>query len=100
MLSALLLLLAQPTVTVKAAKLIDGKGATLTNPVVTVQHGRITSVRAATPGQRVTYDLGSATLLPGLIDVHDHIAWHFNPAGRLHTGNDGETPAQATEAIH
>ncbi|HEU5219630.1 MAG TPA: amidohydrolase family protein, partial [Gemmatimonadales bacterium] len=44
------------------------------------------------------YDLRGLTLLPGLIDVHDHMAWHFNAAGRLHTGNDGETPAQGAFA--
>jgi imidazolonepropionase-like amidohydrolase len=38
------------------------------------------------------------TLLPGLIEAHDHLAWHFNAQGRLHTGNDGETPAQSALA--
>jgi imidazolonepropionase-like amidohydrolase len=35
------------------------------------------------------------TLLPGFIDAHDHVYWHFNPAGRLHRSGDGETPVQA-----
>src|SRR5678816_100181 len=48
---------------------------------------------------RATYDLGGLTLLPGLIDVHDHMAWHFTSAGRLHTGNDGETPMQGALAV-
>ena len=34
----------------------------------------------------VTYDLSHLTMLPGLIDVHDHIVWYFNAAGKLHTG--------------
>jgi len=40
----------------------------------------------------VTYDLGSRTLLPGLIDVHVHIGAHFKN-GRAETR--GETPAEA-----
>ncbi|HTL05790.1 MAG TPA: amidohydrolase family protein, partial [Gemmatimonadales bacterium] len=86
-------------VTLRAARVLDGKGGSLANAVVTVQGGRIVRVAPATPGQRVSYDLGGWTLLPGLIEAHDHLAWHFNGAGRLHTGNDGETPAQATLAM-
>jgi quinoprotein glucose dehydrogenase len=86
-------------ITIHAAKLLDGKGGSLSNALVTIQGKRIVRVERAAPGRRATYELGSWTLLPGLIDAHDHLAWHFNPAGRLHTGNDGETPAQATLAI-
>ena len=86
-------------ITIRAARVLDGKGGSIPNAVVTVQHGRIVRVARAAPALRVTYDLGSWTLLPGLIDAHDHLAWHFNPAGRLHTGNDGETPAQAMLAM-
>jgi cytosine/adenosine deaminase-related metal-dependent hydrolase len=85
-------------VTIRAAKLLDGKGGSIANAVVTVQHGRILRVARSAPGLRVTYDLGTHTLLPGLIDAHDHIAWHFNAEGRLHTAADGETPAQAALA--
>ena len=86
-------------VTIHAAKLLDGKGGVVLNPVVTVQGGRILRVERFAAGRRVSIDLGPWTLLPGLIDAHDHLAWHFNPSGRLHTNNDGETPAQATLAI-
>jgi imidazolonepropionase-like amidohydrolase len=43
--------------------------------------------------------LSRFTVLPGLIDAHVHFIWHFNPQGRLHTDNDGETAAQAESAI-
>jgi imidazolonepropionase-like amidohydrolase len=58
----------------------------------------IASIGQAQPTGRV-YDLSRYTVLPGLIDAHSHFAWHFNPAGRLHTDGDGETPAQADSAI-
>jgi imidazolonepropionase-like amidohydrolase len=45
------------------------------------------------------YDLSAYTVLPGLIDAHDHLAWHFNAAGKLHTPSDGETPAQGALAM-
>src|SRR5262249_10543224 len=39
------------------------------------------------------YDLSRVTVLPGLIDTHVHIAWHFTHEGRLHTDEDKELPA-------
>ncbi len=89
----------EPPVTIHAARLLDGKGGSMANPLVTVSGGRITRVARAVPGARATYELGNLTLLPGLIDVHDHIAWHFTSAGRLHSGDDGETATQGTLAI-
>ena len=61
---------------VKAARLIDGQGgAPMANPVVVIEDDRIARVGAGLPipaGAEVI-DLGSATLLPGLIDCHTHI---------------------------
>jgi glucose dehydrogenase/imidazolonepropionase-like amidohydrolase len=86
-------------VTLRAARVLDGKGGSLTNAVVTVRNGRIVRVERGAPARRVSYDLGGWTLLPGLIDAHDHMAWHFNAAGRLHRSNDGETPGQSMLAM-
>ena len=35
---------------------------------------------------RSTYDLGNLTLLPGFIDTHVHIGWHFDAKGRYTRG--------------
>jgi quinoprotein glucose dehydrogenase len=88
-----------PPVTLRAARVLDGRGGVIPDAVVTLRSGRIVRVERAAPGRRVTHDLGGLTLLPGLIDAHDHIAWHFNPAGKLHSRDDGESPAQGTLAI-
>lgn len=89
-------LAAQP-IAVSARHVFDGKRL-LENATVVVEGTRITSVGALPAGFRgMRYDLGDATLMPGLIDVHVHLVWHFNATGRLHTPGDGETPAQ--EAI-
>jgi imidazolonepropionase-like amidohydrolase len=53
-----------------------------------VDGGRIASVGPASGP--VTYDLSTLTLLPGFIDVHVHIGWHFGKDGRM--DNRGETP--------
>lgn len=84
-------------VAISAQRVFDGAKLTGAATVV-VERGRITSVGALPAGFRgVRYDLGDATLMPGLMDVHAHVAWYFNAQGRLHTERDGETPAQ--EAI-
>jgi len=74
-----------PTViVVRAARLIDGRGGTPVAPAVVVIRGdRIEAVgepssmaaglpRAESSGAR-RIDLGGATLLPGLIDLHTHL---------------------------
>lgn len=73
-------------VVVRAARVLDGLGNDLGARDVVVRDGRI--VRVAEPGSArgLVYDLGDATLLPGLIDTHVHIGWHFDRAtGKTHT---------------
>ena len=86
-------------IAVTARRVIDGAGRQLDNAAVVVEGNRITSVGplpASFRGRRI--DLGDATILPGLIDVHSHVVWYFNAQGRYHTSNDGETPVQAALA--
>src|SRR6185503_5371446 len=65
-----------PPTVVRAARLIDGRGgAPIAPAVVLVRGDRIEAVGANLPipaGAR-TIDLGGATLLPGLIDLHTHL---------------------------
>jgi imidazolonepropionase-like amidohydrolase len=80
----------EPSVTIRAARVLDGRGGALANATVEVRGGRIVAVDRRTGP--VTYDLGGRTLLPGLIDVHVHIGAHFGKDGRAQ--NTGETPAE------
>ena len=87
-------------VTIRAGRLLDGRGAVIENATIIVDHGAIVRVdRGAARGSAATYDLSGYTVLPGLIDGHSHPSWYFNGAGRLHTPNDGDTPVQSMLAM-
>ena len=79
------------TVRIHAATVIDGSGRTLRNATVVVQGSKITSIDTGNSAG-TTYDLGQLTIMPGLIDVHAHVGWHFDRDGR-YAARPG-TPAQ------
>ena len=65
------------TVTVRCGKLIDGlRDSALENAVVVITRGRVSYAGAAkaAPVTGPVLDLPGYTCLPGLIDMHDHIA--------------------------
>ena len=86
-------------ITIRAARVFDGRGKVLTNAVVEVRGTKITAVDQRTGG--VTHDLGEVTLMPGMIDVHTHVDWHFGPTGKYgnRPGEPAETPAERDAAI-
>jgi imidazolonepropionase-like amidohydrolase len=77
---------ASSPVTIRAAEVIDGRGGVQKNVVVTIRDSKIDRIGPSTGA--VTYDLGSLTLLPGFIDTHVHIGWHFGADGRYVTGQE------------
>ena len=85
------------TVVIHTSKLLDGKGATMSNADIVVVNGRIARVgpAAAVPKGAREIDLRGRTVLPGLIDVHSHLTWYFNRKDRYHTRGDGDTPIES-----
>lgn len=68
---------ADKTYVLKAAHMFDGKTDHVVSPgLVVVTNDKIVAVghNAAIPAGAETIDLGDATLLPGFIDAHTHIA--------------------------
>lgn len=84
---------AQPApLVLKVSTLLDGRGQIIRNTRVVIENGKITKIDpAAGP---VTYDLTGLTVMPGWIDTHVHIDWHFGPDGTI-TGQRNEPPERA-----
>jgi imidazolonepropionase-like amidohydrolase len=84
-------------IVIRAGTLLDGRGHTAHNVHIVVQGGKIIRVG---PNETATgapvYDLSRLTVMPGWIDLHDHVVWHFGPNGRFE--DKSETPAQGTLA--
>lgn len=71
---------------VRAARMFDPRAGRVVNDAVVVVEGeRIVAAGSGLPvpvGVKVI-DLGDVTLLPGLIDAHTHITYHFDRTGRF-----------------
>ena len=83
----------EPTVTIRAGLLLDGRGGLQRDALITVVGGKIRSVGPYQSGP-VTHDLSRYTVLPGLIDIHVHITGYINRLGKVGHGEDGETDDQ------
>src|ERR1700686_1665595 len=87
-------LTAQPLV-IRAARVIDARGHLTEDAAVVVEGSKILRiVPNAKTLKNVTIDLGDKTIMPGGIDTHVHIGWHFDARdGRAH---DDETDRNET----
>src|SRR4051794_22822776 len=73
-----------PIVTVHAPLMLDGRGGVIKNKTLLIQGTRILRVDPATKGN--VYELTGLTLMPGWIDTHVHIGYHFNSSGKFQAG--------------
>src|SRR5262245_16732141 len=91
---------ADSTIVIHAATVLDGRGGTQHNEWVVVKGTRVERV-STTPvniaGAR-TIELGSATLLPGIIDAHVHPGWYIDRQGKRNSQRSGDTPVEAALA--
>ncbi|MDE2906642.1 MAG: hypothetical protein OXQ28_11230, partial [Acidobacteriota bacterium] len=87
------------TTVLRAARVLDGRGAVLQNRDLVVRDGRIADIvpRGEGRGDRV-HDLTALTVLPGYIDTHVHIGNHFDEDGKVH--RDENDPSGAHKTLH
>ena len=87
-------------ISIQAGTLLDGRGSVLHKVRIVIQNGKILRVEearanaAGTP----TYNLDGLTVLPGWIDVHVHITWHFGPNGKAEDKNETSEAAALAAA--
>lgn len=91
-------LLGAPVV-IRAARVLDGRGALLRNAAVVVDGTKI--VRIDPHPKRADIDLGDRTLMPGGIDTHVHIGWHFDAGtGRSHDDETDRNESAEASALY
>ena len=68
-------------IVLQTSTILDGKGGIQKNQQIVIEGSRIREIR---PGKsRPTYDLRGLTLMPGWIDAHVHLTWHFDANHKL-----------------
>jgi imidazolonepropionase-like amidohydrolase len=81
----------------RAARMLDiSQGKLIENAVVIIEGDRISQAgpNLSIPTGTETINLGNVTLLPGLIDAHTHITYHFDETG--HFGSRGDPSISVT----
>ncbi len=78
---------AQPIV-LQTSTILDGAGGVLKNQQIIIDGSRIQAVRSGDTA--ATYDLRGLTVMPGWIDTHVHLSWHFDASHKL--ANQREAP--------
>lgn len=78
-------------IVIRAGTALDGKGGLLKNVRIVVEGSKITEISRGNSSP-ITYDLRNVTVMPGWIDTHDHIGWHFNKHDRADMTK--ESPAE------
>jgi imidazolonepropionase-like amidohydrolase len=81
-----LALFGQDRIVLDTSTLLDGKGGTVKASRIVINGGKIESVGAGKGA--TTYDLRGLTVMPGWIDTHVHLDWHFDATGHITNRNN------------
>ena len=106
----LLLLSAAPAraqvTAIRAGRLVDPETGTITtNQIILVENGKFTAVgpAVAIPAGATTIDLSALTVLPGLVDAHNHLALTYKDVPERNsyyvTSILDPTPLRAIQAV-
>jgi imidazolonepropionase-like amidohydrolase len=88
-------------VAIRAARMLDVRqGRLIENPVVIIEGDKVSQAGAnlSIPTGTDIINLGNVTLLPGLIDAHTHITYHFDETGHFGRRGDPNTSVTARYA--
>lgn len=95
-----------PVTAIRAGRVVDpATGAVATNQILLVQDGRFTAVGAnvAIPSGATVIDLSALTVLPGLVDTHNHLALTYKEVPERNsyylTSILEDTPLRAIQAV-
>src|SRR5438105_4215610 len=83
---------AQQVQALRFARVVDGNGAVTPGGVVIVSGDtvlRVQAARAAIPPGATIVDLTKYSAIPGMIDVHTHITYSYDPESGLDPWNQG-----------
>jgi imidazolonepropionase-like amidohydrolase len=75
-----------PRIVIAAGTIIDGKGGVLRNQQIVVEGTKIQAVSGG--NANADYDLRGLTVMPGWIDTHVHLTWHFDAKHQLVNGRE------------
>jgi imidazolonepropionase-like amidohydrolase len=64
------------TVVLQTSTILDGKGGILKNQQIVIEGSRIQEIKSGKAA--AGYDLRGLTVMPGWIDTHVHLNWHFD----------------------
>jgi len=74
-------LAADNPVILKTTTVLDGKGNVIRDVSIVVEGSRIAKI--GSDSRTPTINLRGLTVMPGWIDTHVHLSWHFGPNGKL-----------------
>jgi imidazolonepropionase-like amidohydrolase len=80
---------AQDRIVLDTSTVIDGKGEVWKGRRIVINGSHIESVNG--PAGHATYDLRGLTVMPGWIDTHVHLDWHFDATHHI-TDRSKESP--------
>jgi imidazolonepropionase-like amidohydrolase len=85
---------------IRAGKVIGADGRVIANAVIVIDGDRITSIgTAAPPAGAEVIDLSRFTLIPGLIDLHTHMTYYWDPSSGTQPLSQPRRPAGVTTVL-
>ncbi len=75
---------------VRAGRVLDGKGGVQQDATIWIVNSRIVQDRQIGAAVYDLTDIPNLTLMPGGIDTHVHIGWHFDADGKTHHASPEE----------